>query len=411
MVSATNGTTLLWASGFVEAGGYGSRWMLWWFGDAMGVLVVGGLLFAVAALLREPRRPSLPRTVELVSLASLMVFSTMYVFGNETWRYPRLLFPLLVWATLRFRALGATLTIFILSVVAITYTVDGSVAMPGLSALRTVQLLQTVIAIVGIGMLVIAAALSERDASRARLEAALADEQEVATRLRTLDEMKDRLLTAVSHELRTPLTSILALSTILQDRHEATDAFKRQEMLDHLVRESHRLDMLLSDLLDLERLRRGILTPQLEMVDVPAVMRAALERYADAARPTLVELDDVQISADPAKLDRIVDNQIGNAYKHTPFDKAVSVTLRSVDGGALIAVDDEGTGVPDELKVAIFEPFHRGSADVTHVPGTGIGLSLVAHFTELHGGRAWVEDRDGGGSSFRVFLPGDKTLA
>ena len=76
------------------------------------------------------------------------------------------------------------------------------------------------------------------------------------------------------------------------------------------------------------------------------------------------------------------------------------------DGGVLIAVEDDGPGVPVELREAIFEPFRQGPTASPHSPGTGIGLSLVARFAELHGGRAWVEDREGGGASFRVFLPG-----
>jgi signal transduction histidine kinase len=71
----------------------------------------------------------------------------------------------------------------------------------------------------------------------------------------------------------------------------------------------------------------------------------------------------------------------------------------------LIVVEDAGPGIPEELRDSIFEPFRQGNEVVTHNPGVGIGLSLVTRFAELHGGRAWVEDRDGGGASFRVYLP------
>ena len=76
------------------------------------------------------------------------------------------------------------------------------------------------------------------------------------------------------------------------------------------------------------------------------------------------------------------------------------------DGGVLISVEDDGPGVPVEIREAIFEPFRQGPTASPHSPGTGIGLSLVARFAELHGGRAWVDDRDGGGAAFHVFLPG-----
>jgi signal transduction histidine kinase len=73
--------------------------------------------------------------------------------------------------------------------------------------------------------------------------------------------------------------------------------------------------------------------------------------------------------------------------------------------GVLLAVEDAGAGVPAELRDSVFEPFRQGPGTPTHAPGVGIGLTLVARFAELHGGRAWVEERPGGGSSFRVLIP------
>jgi signal transduction histidine kinase len=76
------------------------------------------------------------------------------------------------------------------------------------------------------------------------------------------------------------------------------------------------------------------------------------------------------------------------------------------DGGALITVEDAGSGVPEGLRDDIFKPFRQGPDVPPHSPGIGMGLALVARFAELHGGRAWLEERPGGGASFRVFLPG-----
>jgi signal transduction histidine kinase len=100
-----------------------------------------------------------------------------------------------------------------------------------------------------------------------------------------------------------------------------------------------------------------------------------------------------------------VENLVVNATRHTPAGTTVWVGVRRQDGGVLLVVEDEGPGVPPELREQVFEPFRKGRNVADHAPGSGIGLALVARFATLHGGRAWVEDRQGGGASFRVFLP------
>jgi signal transduction histidine kinase len=105
------------------------------------------------------------------------------------------------------------------------------------------------------------------------------------------------------------------------------------------------------------------------------------------------------------KVERIIENLLANAVNHTPPGTRIAVSVQPRDGGVLIAVDDDGPGVADEQREAIFGIFNRGTAS-DRVPGTGIGLSLVAQFTALHGGSAWVEESVSGGASFRVFLPG-----
>ncbi len=118
--------------------------------------------------------------------------------------------------------------------------------------------------------------------------------------------------------------------------------------------------------------------------------------------------DRVQAEVDAPKVERIVDNLIANAVNHTPAGTEISVRVEARDGSVLITVDDNGPGVAEIDRDAIFDLFTRG-AGVEHVPGTGIGLSLVSQFTMLHGGRAWVEETPSGGASFRVLLPARHT--
>ena len=128
--------------------------------------------------------------------------------------------------------------------------------------------------------------------------------------------------------------------------------------------------------------------------------------YAASNHALEIEVDHALAEIDPPKIERIIDNLIANAVRHTPPGTAIRVVVRKQDGGVLVAVNDHGSGVAEAERKAIFEIFNRGSATgPNHAGGTGIGLSLVAQLTALHGGRAWVEENPGGGSSFRVFLP------
>ena len=111
------------------------------------------------------------------------------------------------------------------------------------------------------------------------------------------------------------------------------------------------------------------------------------------------------IACDGAKVERIVENLLGNTVKHTPQTAKMWVRVVPWEGGALIVVEDDGPGVPADEREQIFEPFLQGETASPHASGVGVGLALVARFAELHDGSAWVEERTGGGASFRVFLP------
>jgi PAS domain S-box-containing protein len=235
---------------------------------------------------------------------------------------------------------------------------------------------------------------------------ALELEREATSRLRALDELKNTFLDAVSHELRTPLASVIGIALTLQRARASLAPGDADDLIDRLVSSAGKLDQLLSDLLDLDRLSRGIIAPKLRRTDVAAlVARVAVEWEAEHGRRLGMHLDPVVARVDPAKVERIVENLLSNAARHTAQATPVWVRVARHGGDVLVAVDDAGGGVPSELRAALFEPFRQGPNVPGYAPGVGIGLSLVARFAELHGGRAWVEDRPGGGSSFRVLLP------
>jgi signal transduction histidine kinase len=118
-----------------------------------------------------------------------------------------------------------------------------------------------------------------------------------------------------------------------------------------------------------------------------------------------VSTEPVVVPVDAPKVERIIENLLVNAVRHTPRGTSVHVSVTATAHGAMILVEDEGGGVPADLREKIFEEFRQGTDAPQASPGVGVGLTLVRRFAEMHHGRAWVEERKGGGASFRVFLP------
>jgi len=232
-------------------------------------------------------------------------------------------------------------------------------------------------------------------------------EREAAQRLRALDEMKNTFLEAVSHDLRTPLTSILGSALTLEQSGLDMPPEDALDFVRRIATNARKLERLLSDLLDLDRLQRGIITPQRRPTDIAALVdRTVAENEAAAGRTVHVDVAPSTASVDAAKVERILENLLSNAIRHTPTEATIWVRARLEDGGVLLMVEDDGPGVPDDLREAVFEPFRQAPGSSSgHSPGVGVGLTLVRRFAELHDGRAWVEEREGGGASFRVFLP------
>jgi PAS domain S-box-containing protein len=256
------------------------------------------------------------------------------------------------------------------------------------------------------GAVVVFSDVTERERADDTLREAYEREREAAERLRSVDVMKNAFLSAVSHELRTPLSAVLGFAATLQQTDLELDEDDRKMMLDRLAANAHKLHQLLEDLLDLDRTARGVLEPQRSALDVTELVMRVTEEAELGGHPVTVDAEPILIEVDGPKVERIVENLVTNAAKYTPEGTPVGVYVRRQDDGVLIVVEDEGPGIPEALKEAVFEPFERGPDAPRRAAGTGIGLSLVARFAELHGGRAWVENRPGGGSSFRVFLPG-----
>jgi PAS domain S-box-containing protein len=246
--------------------------------------------------------------------------------------------------------------------------------------------------------------ISDRKRAQEDLERALEVEREAAARLRTLDEMKDTFLQAVSHDLRTPLAAILGMAITLERGDVGLEPEETRQLAGRIEHNARRLERLVTNLLDLDRLGRGVLTPTFEPTDVGELARRMVAEADPSGRQVEVSAESVIVPIDPPKVERIFENLLVNAIKHTPAGTPVRVFVTGSEAGVMITVEDEGEGVPPDLREKIFEEFRQGTAPHPS-PGVGIGLTLVRRFAEMHHGRAWMEEREGGGASFRVFLP------
>ena len=227
--------------------------------------------------------------------------------------------------------------------------------------------------------------------------------------LREMNDVKDTLLHAVSHDLKGPLAGILgAMQTIRRDDELHLTADEREALYEVIEHSGRKMNRLIDDLLDLDRIDRGKVHPQRRPTDVGELARRVV---ADTAQlddhPVRVRADAVMVEVDPSKVERVFENLLVNAARYTPPGTAVLVQVTARPHGIDLVVEDDGPGIPDELKDVLFEPFRQGEDSSGR--GMGIGLSLVQRFAELHGGSARIEDAATGGARFVVELPGAVT--
>lgn len=249
--------------------------------------------------------------------------------------------------------------------------------------------------------------VTERRRQEEALRRTLDHEQTVARELRQVDEMKSTFLQAVSHELRTPLAAVLGAAETLDTHRDALSDHQSRLLVDVVRRQAGRLERLLADLLDVDRLTRGLVVPHRTPTALSELVRRVVITQDQSSHSVTVDGEELVIELDAPKVERIVDNLLRNAIKHTPPGSHVRCTVSSTSDGATLTVEDDGPGIPPELRDALFAPFAQGpAAGAQASPGTGIGLSLVSKLAELHGGGAYVEGRPEGGARFVVSLPG-----
>lgn len=229
------------------------------------------------------------------------------------------------------------------------------------------------------------------------------------TRETEVDRMKSEFLTTAAHELRTPMASIYGFSELLLLR-KFSDG-KRQELLETIARQATRMSTIINELLDLARIeaRQGQ-DFVMETVPLQDIVRLVADDYSPPtgrARPVLSDCEvPVYVKADRGKLQQAILNVLSNAYKYSPDGGDVVIECQLQDDRRYVAITirDQGMGMSPEQLQRVFERFYRADAS-GHIPGTGLGMSIVKEIIEIMGGKVSVNSEPAMGTAVTILLP------
>ena len=256
--------------------------------------------------------------------------------------------------------------------------------------------------------------LAERDDKlREAFEARTKLEDELRRRASDLEAANhaiENFLSTLSHELRTPLNAMLGWTRLLRMGH--LDRAASDRALETIERNAHSQEQLIADILDASRIVTGHLRLDIRPVQLAELLTSALESVRPAAEAKQIAVETSidfrgNINGDPRRLHQVVRNLLVNAITFTPAAGFIRVSLKKKGKGVALTVSDTGQGIPQEFLPYVFDRFRQADASVTRSHGgLGLGLAIVRHVVELHGGRVQVaSDGPGLGASFSVRLP------
>jgi K+-sensing histidine kinase KdpD len=234
--------------------------------------------------------------------------------------------------------------------------------------------------------------------------------------LQRTDELRSALLSSVSHDLRTPLTTIKTAATSLGEGDVPWDDEARHGFIAAIEREADRLDCLVENLLDMSRIEAGLLQPEKVWYLLDELVREVLDRMAPLlqGREVQTHLPDhfPPLELDNVLIDQVLTNLLENAVRYTPAGTPIEVSMQKEGDEGVVSIADRGPGIMPEERELIFDKFYRvckrANSAEEEARGSGLGLAICRGLMEAHGGRIWVEAREGGGAVFRFALPLNK---
>jgi len=262
-----------------------------------------------------------------------------------------------------------------------------------------------------IGLATVSRNITDRKRAEAERERLLVREQAAREQAEAANRIKDEFLAVLSHELRSPLNPILGWAKLLQSR--TLDEQKTKHALATIERNANLQTQLIGDLLDVSRILQGKLSLNIAPVDLASTITAAMETVRLAAQAKSIQIHTAlneaigQVAGDGARLQQIIWNLLSNAVKFTPEGGRVEVRLERIGSQAQISVSDTGKGISPDFLPYVFDYFRQADGATTRkFGGLGLGLAIVRHLTELHGGIVTAESLgEGQGATFIVRLP------
>ena len=233
-------------------------------------------------------------------------------------------------------------------------------------------------------------------------------QRQAVEQLERLNRAKNEFVSIVSHEFRTPLTGIQGFSEMMRDEQLTMEEMR--EYAGDINKDVQRLNRMINEMLDLDRMESGRMTVHPERMEFNPVIKDVADRVRpNAPNHTLtldLQRDLPQIHADRDRMTQVASNLLNNAVKYSPTGGRITLTTRADGDQLLFDVRDEGLGIPAEALETIFERYSRVDSQATKdIQGTGLGLPIVRQIVQLHGGKVWVESNLGRGSVFHVSLP------
>ncbi|MGI8493701.1 MAG: hybrid sensor histidine kinase/response regulator, partial [Pyrinomonadaceae bacterium] len=253
--------------------------------------------------------------------------------------------------------------------------------------------------------------ITERNLAEQEREKLLQNEKDARREAEVANRLRDEFLATVSHELRAPLNAILGWGRMMQQGK--LDEKSTVKAIETIVRNAESQNRLIEDLLDVSRIISGKLRLEVITVNPTNVVEAAMETVRPAAEAKNITLEISEdselshISGDPNRLQQVIWNLLSNAIKFTPNDGTVRVEVKRHNSYAEIMVSDSGVGIKKEFLPHVFDRFRQADASsIRKFGGLGLGLAIVRHLTEMHGGTVQVNsDGENQGSTFTVKLP------